>query len=74
MSGNSSDEGEGGLLGGAENGYVTAGAYKAALEESALLSSENEQLKMRVTELEGAGVVDARRGRNAARLKKDEMG
>ena len=29
---------------------------------------------MRVTELEGAGVADARRGRNVARSKKDEMG
>ena len=59
MSGNSSDEGEGGPPGRVESGYVTTGAYKAALEESPLLSSDNKRLKMRVTELEGAGVADA---------------
>ena len=73
MSGNASNDGEGGPPGGAESGYVTAGAYKAALEESALLSSENKQLKRRVMELEGAGVTDGRRGRNATRMKKNEM-
>ena len=72
MSGNSSDEGEGGPPGGAESGYVTASAYKAALEESALLSSENDWLKMRVMELEGVGLADGRCGRNAIRMKKNK--
>ena len=73
MNGKSSNNGESGPLGGAESGYVTVGAYKAALEESALLSSENERLKMRGMELEGAGVTDGRRGRNATRMKKNKM-
>ena len=74
MSGNSSDDGEGAPPGGAEIGYVTAGAYTAALDESVLLSSENEWLKMRVMELEGAGLADGRRVRNTIRMKKNETG
>ena len=59
-SGNSSNDGEGGSPGRAENGYVTADAYKTALEESVLLSSENERLKICVVELKGVGLVDGR--------------
>ena len=73
MSGNSSDDGEVAPPGVAEGGYVTADAYKAALEENALLSSENERLKRHIIELEKAGVADGRRGRNATRMKKNEM-
>ena len=73
MSGNSSDDGEVAPPGVAEGGYVTADAYKAALEENALLSSENERLKRHIIELEKAGVADGRRGRNATRMKKNKM-
>ena len=73
MSDNSSDDGEVAPPGVAEGCYVTADAYKAALEENALLSSENERLKRHIIELEKAGVADGRRGRNATRMKKNEM-
>ena len=73
MSDNSSDDGEVAPPGGAEGGYVTAGAYKAALDESALLRNENNWLKRRIIELEKADVVDGRRGRNTTRMKKNEM-
>ena len=73
MSGSSSDDGEVAPPGGAEGGYVTAGAYKAAIEENALLSSENERLKRHIIELEKRGLTDGQRGRNATRMKKNEM-
>ena len=73
MSDNSSDDGEVAPPGGAEGGYVTTGAYKAALDESALLRNENNRLKRRIIELEKAENTDGRRGRNSSRMKKDEM-
>ena len=73
ISGNSSNGGEVAPPGGAEGGYVTAGAYKAALDESALLRNENNRLKRRIIELEKAENTDGRRGRNSTRMKKDEM-
>ena len=57
MSDNSSDNGEVAPPGVAEGCYVTADAYKAALEENALLSSETERPKRHIIELEKAGVA-----------------
>ena len=73
MSDNSSDDEEDAPPNGEEGSYVTTGAYKEALDESALLRNDNNRLKRRIIELEKAENTDGRRGRNSTRMKKDEM-